>query len=194
MKNILTSFALGSVLLAANATLAADTYKIDPVHSYVGFSISHLVISTVKGKFNDVSGTLTLDGKKIQAADGTIQVKSLDTGNAKRDEDVRGDAFFDAAKFPTITFKSKRVEDKGGESVIIGDFTMHGVTKELTLPVKVNGPMKDPWGNERIGLSTKAKVNRKDYGISYNKMLETGGALVGDEVEIEITAEATKAK
>src|SRR5215813_11573195 len=96
MKSILTSLALSWAFLTSNATLAADTYKIDPVHSYVGFSISHLVISTVKGKFNEVSGTLTLDDKKIKSAEGTIQVKSLDTGNAKRDEDVRGEAFFDA--------------------------------------------------------------------------------------------------
>jgi len=194
MKKIFSFLTFCSALCLVQSARSADTYNIDPVHSYVGFSISHLVISSVKGKFNEVSGTVTLEDKKIKDAKGTIQVKSLDTGNAKRDEDVRGDAFFDAGKFPTITFQSKRLEEKGNETVVVGDFTMHGVTKELALPVKLNGPVKDPWGNERIGLQAKTKVNRKDYGISYNKVLETGGALVGDEVEIEIAAEATKAK
>jgi len=194
MKTKLKLLTVASALILAKTGLAADTYNIDPVHSYVGFSVSHLVISNVKGKFNAVKGTLVVDGKKITEAKGTIETKSLDTGNAKRDEDVRGTAFFDADKYPTITFQTKRVEEKGDETMMIGDFTMHGVTKELTLPVKVKGPIKDPWGNDRLALETKTKVNRKDYGISYNKMLETGGALVGDEVEIEINAEATKAK
>jgi polyisoprenoid-binding protein YceI len=194
MKNTILGMTLCSALFLAMSAQGADTYNIDPVHSYVGFSISHLVISSVKGKFNEVTGSVTLEDKKLKTAQGTIQVKSLDTGNAKRDADVRGEAFFEADKYPTITFQTKRVEEKGSETVVVGDFTMHGVTKELALPVKVNGPVKDPWGNERIGVQAKTKVNRKDYGISYNKVLETGGALVGDDVEIEISAEATKAK
>ncbi len=194
MKKLFGLLTFGSAILLAKSGLASDTYNIDPVHSSVGFSVSHLVISNVKGKFNEFNGTLVFDGKKLKEAKGTIQTKSLDTGNAKRDADVRGPDFFDADKYPTITFQSKRVEEKGDETLVIGDFTMHGVTKELPLPVKVKGPVKDPWGNDRVGLEAKTKVNRKDYGISYNKLLETGGALVGDEVEIEINAEATKAK
>lgn len=194
MKTMFWLLTFGSAILLAKSGLAADTYNIDPVHSSVGFSVSHLVISNVKGKFNEFKGTLVLDDKKIKEAQGTIQTKSLDTGNAKRDSDVRGAGFFEADKYPTITFQSKRVEEKGNETLVIGDFTMHGVTKELGLPVKLKGPVKDPWGNERVGLEAKTKVNRKDYGIAYNKMLETGGALVGDEVEIDINAEATKAK
>ena len=194
MKTILRLLIVSSALLLAKSGMASDIYNIDPVHSSVGFSVSHLVISNVKGKFNEFSGTVVLDGKKIKEAKGTIQTKSLDTGNAKRDADVRGPDFFDASKYPTLIFQSKRVEEKGGEALVIGDFTMHGVTKELALPLRLKGPVKDPWGNERVGLEAKTKVNRKDYGISYNKMLETGGALVGDEVEIEINAEATKAK
>src|SRR5882724_817856 len=194
MKTILRLLIVSSALLLAKSGMALDTYNIDPVHSTVGFSVSHLVISNVKGKFNEFSGAVVVDGKKIKEAKGTIQTKSLDTGNAKRDADVRGPDFFDADKYPTITFQSKRVEEKGDETLVIGDFTMHGVTKELALPVRLKGPMKDPWGNDRVGLEAKTKVNRKDYGISYNKLLETGGALVGDEVEIEINAEATKAK
>jgi len=174
--------------------MALDTYNIDPVHSTVGFSVSHLVISNVKGKFNEFSGAVVVDGKKIKEAKGTIQTKSLDTGNAKRDADVRGPDFFDADKYPTITFQSKRVEEKGDETIVTGDFTMHGVTKEISLRVKLSGPIKDPWGNTRIGLAAKTTLNRKDYGLMYNKVLETGGLMVGDEIEIEINAEATKAK
>src|SRR6266481_756014 len=150
MKNLFSLLTFGSAILLAKSGLASDTYNIDPVHSYVGFSVSHLVISNVKGKFNDVKGSVVLDDKTIKEAKGTIQVKSLDTGNAKRDADVRGEAFLDGDKYPTITFQSKRIEDKGAETVVIGDFTMHGVTKELALPVHISGPVKDPWGGERI--------------------------------------------
>jgi polyisoprenoid-binding protein YceI len=190
-KAVLTSV-LVALALSASAQ-AAETYNIDPVHSSVGFSVSHMVISNVKGKFNQFSGTIVLENNAIKEAQGTIQTKSIDTGNAKRDEDLRSANFFDVAKYPTITFQSKRAEQKGDETILVGDFTMHGVTKELSLPLKLKGPIKDPWDNSRIGLQIKTKVNRKDYGMTYNKALETGGLLVGDEVEIEINAEAVKA-
>ena len=172
---------------------AADTYKIDPVHSSIGFSVKHLVISSVKGKFNEFSGVVELDNGAIKSASGTIQTKSIDTGVAQRDADLRSANFFDVQKYPTITFQSKRVEKKGDQILLIGDYTMHGVTKELSLPVTLSGPIKDPWGNSRIGLEAKTKVNRKDCGMMYNKVLEAGGLMVGDEVEIDINAEAVKA-
>jgi len=171
---------------------AADTYKIDAVHSNVGFAVTHLVISTVKGKFKEISGEVSLEGNTITDAKGTIQTKSIDTGNEKRDGHLRSPDFFNAEKFPTITFQSKRVEKKGNETVLVGDYTMHGVTKEISLPVKVNGPVKDPWGNSRIGLQAKITISRKDYGMTWNQALETGGVVVSDDVEIEINAEATK--
>jgi len=189
-KIILT--AVLALLWLQSSARAADTYKIDPVHSSVGFSVRHMVISNVKGKFKEFSGTIVLDGNSIKEATGTIQVKSLDTGVAQRDDDLRSANFFDAEKFPTITFKSKRVQKKGDETVLVGDYTMHGVTKELSLPIRLTGPIKDPWGNTRIGLEARTKLNRKDFGMVYNKALETGGLVVGDEVEIEINAEATK--
>jgi len=185
-----------TALLAAGSTAAVlqaeDTYKIDPVHSSVAFSVRHMVINSVKGKFKQFSGTLVMDNDAVKEANGTIQTASIDTGNAQRDNDLRSANFFDVAKYPTITFKSKRVEKKGDETVLIGDYTMHGVTKEISLPVKVGGPVKDPWGSMRIGLEGKTKLNRKDFGMTYNKVLETGGLLVGDEVELEINAEAVK--
>ena len=187
---LLTLGLLASPLLAP----AADTYNIDPAHSTVGFAVSHMVINTVHGKFNEFTGTLSLDNNRLQSASGVIQTKSVDTGVAMRDNDLRSPNFFDAEKFPTITFVSKKVADKNGETELVGDFTMHGVTKALSLPVKVKGPIKDPWGNTRIGLEAKIKINRKDYGLTYNKALETGGLVVGDEVELEINADATRAK
>ncbi len=171
----------------------ADTYNLDPAHSTIGFAVSHMVINTVKGKFNEFTGTVAVESSGIQEAKGTIQAKSVDTGVARRDADLKSANFFDADKYPTITFQSKRAEKKGDDTVLVGDFTMHGVTKELSLPVTVKGPVKDPWGNSRIGLQARAKIDRRDYGLLYNKTLETGGLVVGHEVEIEINAEAVRA-
>jgi polyisoprenoid-binding protein YceI len=185
--------ALLSLVCLNRAARAADTYNIDAAHSTVGFSVSHLVINTVKGKFDEFSGSVVVDGNQIQEAKGTIQTKSVDTGVANRDKHLRSADFFDVEKFPTITFAGKRVETKGTDPVLIGDFTMHGVTKEISLAVTVKGPIKDPWGNNRIGVQAKAKLNRKDYGLTWSKTTETGGLIVGDEIEIEINAEASKA-
>src|SRR5215831_3361667 len=185
---ILTSL----VLSMAAQSRAADTYNIDPMHSSVGFAITHMVINTVRGHFNQFSGTVAVDGKNVSDAKGTIETKSVDTGQPNRDKHLKSPDFFDAEKYPTITFQSKRAEKKGDETMLVGDFTMHGVTKELSLPMKLSGPIKDPMGMTRIGLQAKAKVNRKDYGISYNKAMEAGGVMLGEEVEIEINAEAVK--
>jgi polyisoprenoid-binding protein YceI len=146
----------------------------------------------VKGKFAEFTGSLVLDGSSLKEASGTIQTASVDTGMAPRDKDLKSANFFDVEKFPTITFQSKRIEKKGDDTVLVGDFTMHGVTKELPLSVKLSGPIKDPWGSTRIGLQAKTKLSRKDFGMTYNKTLETGGLLVGDEIDIEINAEAVK--
>jgi len=181
------------ITLFGAAAFAAETYNIDPNHSTVGFSVNHMVINTVHGKFNEFAGTVVAEGNQVRQATGTIQSKSVDTGVAMRDKDLRSPNFFDAEKYPTITFQSKRAEKKGEDTMLVGDFTMHGVTKEISLPIKLKGPVKDPWGNSRIGLESKTKLNRKDYGLLYNKALETGGLVVGEEIEIEINAEAVKA-
>src|SRR2546427_12307417 len=118
-----------TIFCFASGVLATDSYKIDPVHSSVGFSVSHMVISNVQGKFNEFSGTVEMDGQMIKAASGTIQTKSIDTGQTRRDTDLRSPNFFDVEKYPAIAFESKRVEKKGDETVLVGDFTMHGVTK-----------------------------------------------------------------
>jgi polyisoprenoid-binding protein YceI len=194
MKSIkmLTALFLGS--LAVSCVIAADTYNLDPNHSTIGFSVSHLVINNVHGKFNDFTGSVVVDGNTVKEAKGTIQVKSIDTGIGKRDAHLRTPDFFDAEKYPTITFTSKKAEKQGDDTVLTGDFTMRGVTKEIALPVKLSGPITDPWGGTRIGLHAKTKVSRKEFGISYNATSKTGSAVVGDEIEIEINAEAVKAK
>ena len=182
-----------AALLFHSITFAADSYKVDPAHTSVTFSVRHLGINSVKGKFKEFEGTLVLDGDALKEANGTIQVKSVDTGVEKRDDHLRTADFFDAAKYATITFKTKRVEKGGnGQPVLIADFTMRGVTKELRLPANMSKPTKDPWGGVRVGLEAKTKLNRKDYGINYHEVLETGAMAVGEEVELEINTEAVK--
>jgi polyisoprenoid-binding protein YceI len=190
-RTILHSVILASLALGLRA-LAADTYTLDPAHSTVGFAVSHMVINTVHGKFDEFKGTVTVEGTKLQAAEGTVETKSVNTGVGARDKDLRSANFFDVEKYPTITFQSKRAQQKSGETVLVGDFTMHGVTKEISLPVTLKGPIKDPWGKTRIGLEAKTKLDRKQYGLTYNKVLEAGGLVVGEEIEIEILAEAVK--
>ena len=179
-------------LLLGSFAQAADTYNIDPAHTRVGFAARHFGISMVKGRFKEFTGKLVMDGTTLKEATATIQVQSIDTGVAQRDNHLRTADFFDATNHPTITFKTKRIESNGDQVAMIADFTMRGITKELRLPLTLSKPIKDPWGSTRVGLEARAKLNRKDYGIKYNDMLEGGIPAVGDEVEIEINAEATK--
>ncbi len=183
----------GAALLLLRCADAADNYKIDPAHTSVSFSVRHMGISNVKGHFDQFAGAIVMDNGVIKEASGTIQVKSVNTGIEKRDNHLRSADFFDAARYPVITFKTKRVEQSGEQTLLIADFTMRGVTKELRLPVKLSGPVKDPQGNSRIGLEARTTLNRKDYGMQFNAVMDTGGLLVGEEVGVEITAEATKA-
>jgi polyisoprenoid-binding protein YceI len=195
MKLIQRLCAVTAIVALAGSCFAAEVYKIDPAHTSVGFSITHMVINTVHGRFGDVAGTVTVDPDASNAlveAQATIQAKSIDTGIEKRDNHLRSPDFFDVAKFPIITFVSKRVDKQGGQQMLVGDFTMHGVTQELSLPVTVKGPIKDPWGNLRLGISATGSLNRKDYGVTWNKALEAGGVMLGEEVQIQIDAEAVK--
>jgi polyisoprenoid-binding protein YceI len=142
LKQTLTSIA--AALLLGSLAHAADTYKIDSAHTSIGLSVRHLGLSNVKGQFNEFSGVIVLDDDKITEASGTIQVKSVDTGVQQRDNHLRTADFFDATNYPTITFKTKRVEMTGGQIILVADFTMRGVTKELRLPANLAGPAKDP--------------------------------------------------
>jgi polyisoprenoid-binding protein YceI len=194
MKRILNWVVALTVVVAGTAH-ANDVYQIDPAHTTVGFSITHMVINTVHGRFKDLTGSIALDPDATNAvveASATIQATSIDTGVDKRDNHLRSADFFDVAKFPTITFTTKRVDKQGGQQLLVGDFTMHGVTKEISLPITVKGPIKDPMGKTRIGIEVNATLARKDYGISWNKTMDAGGLMLGEDVGIQINAEAVK--
>jgi len=193
-RKLLTVVALTAA--AALPVQAADTYNVDPSHSEAGFQIRHLV-TQVRGKFTDYKGTIQVDPAKMEnsSVDFAIKAASIDTGNADRDKHLRGADFFDVEKFPEITFKSKSIKATGKDQYnVTGTFTMHGVSKEITLPVTFGGTVKDPWGNTRAGFSTAATINRKDYGIVWNKALDAGGAMLGEDVKVSIDLETVKAK
>ena len=176
---------------------AISTWNIDPVHSHAEFKVRHMMISNVKGEFKGLKGTLKLNDSDLtqSAVDVSIDAATIDTGEAQRDGHLKTADFLDVEKFPTLTFKSTRVvKGKAGEVVVSGDLTIHGVTRNVELAVEgPSAPMKDPWGNTRIGLSATTRINRKDFGLTWNAALETGGILVGDEVNITLDVQFIKA-
>jgi polyisoprenoid-binding protein YceI len=192
-----TRFAvLASALLAASPALAADSYSFDKAHTTVLFQVRH-IFTNVTGKFRDFEGTIQVDrvNPSASSVEFTIQAASIDTNEPKRDEHLRSADFFDVANNPKITFKSTSVKPAGKDAYqVTGDLTMHGVTKPVTLAVAYLGEGKDPWGNEKLGFDVTGTLNRKDFGINWNKALDNGGVLVGDEVKVQIGVEANKAK
>ncbi len=183
---------VGAAALAAEP--ATQNYKIDPANSSVGFSIRHLV-SRVQGQFDAFSGEVRVDAADSAASSVsfTIQTASIDTHVAMRDKDLRSANFFDAAKFPTITFKSTKMVEKGKDRYdVYGTLTMHGVAKDVVLPVVYTGRIKDPWGNERLGFTIETTLDRKDYGIVWNKVLDDGSVLLGNDVAVTIHIEAVR--
>jgi polyisoprenoid-binding protein YceI len=176
------------------------TWLIDDVHTHIGFSVKHMMVATVRGQFKAYRGTLALDPADFARSrfEGEIDVASIDTGNGQRDDHLRTGDFFDAANHPKITFKSTKIEPKSGgstgEYVLHGDLTIRGVTKPVALEVEYLGTSKNPWGKTVAGLSAHATINRRDFGVSYNALLETGGVAVGEKVKIEIEAELVAAE
>ena len=190
----IVTLGVAAVLMGTTAQ-ALDTYKVDPAHTSVNFSIEHMVINTVHGRFRQFEGSITVDpdkGNALKGASGTIQAKSIDTDIERRDNHLRSPDFFDAEKFPTITFESTEIKKDGNDQLLVGKFTMHGVTKDVSLPFKLKGPIKGPLGNTIVGLEVNAKLNRKDYGLTWNKAIEAGGLTVGEDVTIQINAELVK--
>jgi polyisoprenoid-binding protein YceI len=178
--------------VATTTDTATRTYKIDKSHSEVIFQVRHLV-TKVRGRFDEFEGTVTVNEEKpeLSSVEFTIQATSIDTNEAQRDTHLRSADFFEVEKFPTITFRSKRVVKRSAESYdVVGDLTIHGVTKEITLPVTHLGKAKDPWGNERLGFEAEITLNRKDFGLTWNAPLEIGGFLVGDEVKASLSVQA----
>ena len=186
-----------AVFVLASSSLFAETFVVDKAHSEATFQVRHMM-SKVSGRFKDFSGRINIDRAKPAASSVEFNIKtaSIDTGDADRDKHLQTADFFDAAKNPEITFKSTSIAATKKKDVydVTGDLTMRGVTKHITIPVEFNGFGKDPWGNERAGFSLTTTVNRKDYGINWNKALDNGGFLVGDEVTINVNLEAQKAK
>jgi polyisoprenoid-binding protein YceI len=190
-----TRFAVLAVALALAARLdAADTYQFDKAHTNVGFQVRH-IFTNVSGKFTDFAGTIQVDRAKPEnsTVEFTIQSTSIDTSEPRRDTHLRSADFFDVANNPTISFKSTSLKANGKDSwLVTGDLTMHGVTKEVVLDVTGVKEIKDPWGNTRMGAVATTKVDRKDYGLLWNKSLEAGGVLVGDDVAITLDIELVK--
>ena len=188
-------FAAAALSLLAALPLKAETFAIDAGHSEVGFQVRHLVSQT-RGRFNDFAGTVDLDPKNLanSSVNFTIKAASIDTNVADRDKHLRGADFFDVEKYPEITFKSKSIKKATGDTYnVLGTLTMHGVSKDITLPVTFLGEGKDPWGGTRAGFETATTLNRKDFGIVWNKAVDNGGVLLGDDVKVEINLETTKA-
>ena len=199
MGTILSRIALAAGLAAAlslPAAAANSNWQIDPAHSAAQFSVRHMAISTVRGAFSKVTGTVVFDDKDISKStiDVAIDANSVDTRVPDRDNDLRSDKFFDVAHYPSITFKSKKVEQVApGKLKVTGDLTIRGTTKEVVLDVEgPTVPMKDPWGNTRVAANATTKINRQDFGVKWNATLDNGGVVVGDDVSIVIDVELVK--
>ena len=172
------------------------TFQIDPTHASVNFSIKHMMVAKVHGGFEKIRGTLVYDSEKLSDSkvEAEIDVASVNTREAQRDTHLKSADFFDVEKFPTITFKSTRFDkNSDGDIMVYGDLTIHGITQNVALEVEeLSGEIKDPWGNTKLGISAKTKVKRKEFGLTWNAALETGGILVGDDVAITLDIEFTK--
>ena len=191
--------AASAVALVASlwALAQTSTWNIDPAHSTAQFTVRHLGISNITGSFMKVTGTVVLNDRDITQSEvsATIDVNSVDTRVEARDKDLKSPHFFEVEKYPTIEFKSKKIISSGGRLQVIGDLTIHGTTRDVTLDVDGPTPeLTDPWGNLRRGISATTTINRKDFNLLYNNLLKTGEAVVGDTVKIQIDAEMVKKK
>jgi polyisoprenoid-binding protein YceI len=180
----------------AGARAETARYDVDPDHSTIGFSVDHMVVSKTRGQFTEYIGFIEMDpdAKTVKAIEATIKTPSITTNHQKRDTHLKSPDFFDVDKYPTMTYKMKSYRRTGEGYTAIGYLTLHGVTKEITLVGNFNGVNKDPWGNTRAGFTAEGKINRKDFGINWNKALDNGGVIVGNEVLIKLDVECIKAK
>lgn len=171
-------------------------WKVDHDHSTIGFQVAHMVVSKTNGKFTEYSGVVEMDAEsqEFQSIEAVIQTPSVTTDHPKRDEHLRSPDFFDVQKFPTMTYSMKNYKKTGDEYTAVGDLTLLGVTKEITLVGMFNGVAQDPWGNTRAGFTATGKINRKDFGMKFSKLLDNGGMIVSDEVKIILEIEAIKEK
>jgi polyisoprenoid-binding protein YceI len=186
---------ISATILLALPALAAD-WNLDTSHSSVAFEVRHMAIAKVKGNFSDFSATVTGEPGKPEtfSVEATVQMTSVDTGNEKRDDHLRSADFFEVETFPTMTFKSTGVKMDGGEGTLTGELTLHGVTKTVEFELEYAGMVDDPWGNTRMGFSAEAEIDRREFGLTWSKALETGGLVVDNDVEIELEVELVQAK
>jgi polyisoprenoid-binding protein YceI len=195
-RSAIASVVAGAVLVGASATAFGANWDIDPAHSTVGFAVRHMMVSTVHGTFAKYAGTIALDDADVTKSTAHIEIDaaSVSTGNDKRDEHLRSPDFFDVAHFPKLVFDATRVERKGPDSLALtGNLTIKNVTRPVVLNVTgLTGEVKDPWGGTRRGATATTKISRKDFGLSWNKALESGGVVVGDDVTIQLEVELTK--
>lgn len=194
MSRKLTVIAL-ALMLTAGMTQAA-TWSFDKAHSSVGFSVRHMVISKTVGTFNDYEGVIEFDGENVASGkvELTVQMASIDTDDEKRDGHLKTGDFFDVEKYPTMTFKSTKINNvKGSSFQMVGILTLKGVSKEVTFDCEFNGTLVDPWGNTRAGFSAETEINRQDFNVSFSKILDNGGLMVGDMVTIKLELEAIQA-
>lgn len=191
MKRLI--FAL-PLLVASVAHADAVEWKLDGSHTNIGFSVPHLVVSSVEGRFKEATASVKLDDADLTKSQVSIDINaaSIDTGDAKRDDHLKAPDFFDVKKYPKVTFKSTKIAKSGAGYKLTGDLTIRDVTKSVTLDAKLSAPVKTPWGNHARAAKVTGKVKRGDFGLKWNKALETGGVVVGEEVTINVTAEVTK--
>ncbi len=196
MKRNLTAALLCILTMAPTASALATEWRIDDDHSNAYFSIQHLTVARVRGTFSTITGTLTTDDKSgaVTGLNFTIDVKSVDTGVVKRDEHLKSPDFFDVAKYPNITFVAKTIIDQDhGTLLVTGDLTIHGITREVRLNLFGPSPeIKDPWGMSRLGLRLESTLNRQDFGLNYNKVLDNGGLMIGNLVDTEADIEVVR--
>lgn len=178
--------------------MARTTWKLDPAHTSVEFAVKHMMFTTVRGRFDDVEGTITIDESDPAAASVEVEIgaASIDTGVADRDNHLRSADFLDVANHPKLVFRSRRVEgaalEEGGTFKVVGDLEIRGTTREVTLEATYEGQGQDPWGGTRVGFGATTEIDRQDWGLKWNQALETGGILVGNDVKIELAAQAVK--
>ncbi len=190
-----SAYAVSSDTIVRDGEASAHLWKIDPMHTSAHFTVKHMMLSNVRGDFAKVSGSVNYDGQNLtdSSVSAIIDASSVNTNEEKRDAHLKSPDFFDVAKYPTITFKSTKVEPDSGSFRVIGDLTIHGITKSVTLVAEtLPPPIKDPHGNLRTGTEATAKINRKDFGLAFDKIMDNGGALVGDDVDITIDVELTQ--
>jgi polyisoprenoid-binding protein YceI len=183
-------FSLGAISQSAEL----QSYEVDPKDSSVSFSVKHIVVSEVHGRFKKFSGTIKFDEADLlkSSVAFTVETPTVDTDNEKRDNDLRGPMFLDVTKYPEMSFSSQRVEKKDREYLLIGNLSLHGVSREIRVPFVYNGRVKDNMGKSRIGFSATFTINRQDWGISYNKVLDNGGLVAGNDVTVQLDVVAAK--